>query len=69
VAKAEQVQGTAIPEGFNFLAIPQLRAEARQKLAAIQPRNLGQASRISGITPADIAVVMMYLKQASKLAT
>ena len=69
VARAEQVQGTAIPDWFNFLAVPQLRAEARQKLAAIQPRNLGQAGRISGITPADIAVLMMYLKEPSRLAT
>jgi tRNA uridine 5-carboxymethylaminomethyl modification enzyme len=62
VEKTDKVHGTKIPELFDFLGLPQLRAEARQKLARVQPRTLGQASRISGITPADIAVVMMYLK-------
>ncbi len=52
----------AIPETFNFRTIPHLRAEAREKLMKVQPRNLGQAGRISGITPADIAVLMLYVK-------
>jgi tRNA uridine 5-carboxymethylaminomethyl modification enzyme len=39
-----------------------LRAEAKEKLSRIRPTNLGQASRIGGITPADLAVVLMYLK-------
>ena len=38
--------------------------EARQKLQDIRPRNLGQASRVSGVSPADVAVLMIYLKQA-----
>ena len=52
----------AIPETFNFRAIPHLRAEAREKFIKVQPRNLGQAGRITGITPADIAVLMLYVK-------
>lgn len=51
-----------IPESFQYESIIQLRAEAREKLSTIKPRNLGQASRISGINPADLAVLMLYLK-------
>jgi tRNA uridine 5-carboxymethylaminomethyl modification enzyme len=51
-----------IPDGFDFHRIAQLRAEAREKLSAIGPADLGQASRISGITPADIALVMLHLE-------
>lgn len=68
IEKQDQVHAVNIPEHFNFLAVPQLRAEARQKLARVQPRNLGQASRISGITPADIAVLMLYVKEPQRLA-
>jgi tRNA uridine 5-carboxymethylaminomethyl modification enzyme len=50
-----------IPESFNYGSISQLRAEAREKLTRVRPRNLSQASRISGITPADLALVMVHL--------
>ncbi len=69
VQKAEKVQAVRIPETFDFAAIPQLRAEAREKLRRVQPRDLGQAGRISGITPADLAVVMLYLKEPGRMAT
>lgn len=68
IARQEQVHAVAIPEHFDFSAVPQLRAEAKQKLMRVQPRNLGQASRISGITPADIAVLMLYVKERHRLA-
>ena len=48
---------------LDYSAIGGLRLEARQKLDAIRPMNLGQASRVSGVSPADIAVLMVYLKQ------
>lgn len=51
-----------IPAHFHYESIVQLRAEAREKLSRIRPRNLGQAGRISGINPADLAVLMLYLK-------
>jgi tRNA uridine 5-carboxymethylaminomethyl modification enzyme len=54
-----------IPEGFDYAAIRHLRAEAREQLARIQPRTLGQAGRVSGITPADLALVVLAL-EASK---
>jgi tRNA uridine 5-carboxymethylaminomethyl modification enzyme len=50
-----------IPAAFSFESIAQLRTEAREKLTRIQPANLAQAARISGITPADIAMVMIHL--------
>ncbi len=69
IEKQAQIESLSIPETFNYRAIPHLRAEAREKLIRVQPRNLGQAGRISGITPADIAVLMLYLKEPSRLAT
>jgi tRNA uridine 5-carboxymethylaminomethyl modification enzyme len=54
-----------IPEGFDYAAVRHLRAEAREQLARIQPRTLGQAGRVSGITPADLALVVLAL-EASK---
>jgi tRNA uridine 5-carboxymethylaminomethyl modification enzyme len=49
-----------IPQGFDYARLTQLRAEAREKFQRIQPVNLAQASRISGITPADIALLMVH---------
>jgi len=51
-----------IPQGFDFSGVRHLRAEAREKLAAVQPRTLGQAGRVSGITPADLALVLVHLE-------
>lgn len=62
IVKLQKVDSVRIPEKFNFSAITQLRHEAREKLGRIGPSTVGQASRVSGITPADIAVLMMYLK-------
>lgn len=69
IERQEQVNGVAIPDHFDFFAIPQLRAEAKQKLSRIKPRDLGQASRISGITPADIAILILYVKEPHRLAS
>ncbi len=51
-----------IPDGFDYAAVRHLRAEAREQLARIQPRTLGQAGRVSGITPADLALVVLALE-------
>jgi tRNA uridine 5-carboxymethylaminomethyl modification enzyme len=60
-AKLETVERYLIPKDFNFLEMIGLSNEAREKLHRIQPSNLGQASRISGVSPADISVLMVAL--------
>lgn len=69
VQKQQKVQEVRIPETFNYIAIPQLRVEAKEKLSRVRPQNLGQAGRISGITPADLAVLMLYLDDPSRIAS
>ena len=63
--QAEQfrkMENKKMPDGIDYGAIDGLRLEARQKLSEIRPASLGQASRISGVSPADIAVLMVWLK-------
>jgi len=54
-----------IPDGFDYGKIAGLRSETRQKLSAVRPTSLGQAARISGITPADIAIISIWLSHRS----
>jgi tRNA uridine 5-carboxymethylaminomethyl modification enzyme len=61
VERFQRMESRAIPPHFDFAAVPQLRMEAKEKLGRIRPASLGQASRISGITPADLAVLLLYL--------
>lgn len=63
IEKAKKLEEKLLPEDINYLEIEGLRIEARQKLDKIRPKNLGQAGRISGVSPADIAVLMVYLKK------
>jgi tRNA uridine 5-carboxymethylaminomethyl modification enzyme len=69
IERQSKVQGMRIPETFDFAAIPQLRAEAKEKFSKVRPGNLGQAGRISGITPADLAVLAFYLRDPDRLAS
>ena len=62
VAEFEKLERHALPAGFDYSAIQGLRLEAREKLAEVRPLNLGQASRISGVSPADIAALMIALQ-------
>jgi tRNA uridine 5-carboxymethylaminomethyl modification enzyme len=62
VEKFQRMEHKSIPATFDYDAMPQLRIEAREKLRTVRPTNLGQASRISGLSPADLAVVLMYLE-------
>lgn len=66
IAKLAHVEETAIPADFDFSSVHGLRNEARQKLSKIRPQNLGQALRISGVSPADISVLMISLMRHSK---
>ena len=64
LAQAEQfkkLESKLLPENIDYHAIEGLRLEARQKLNAIRPENIGRASRISGVSPADITVLLIYL--------
>ena len=61
VERFQKMEDRVIPEHFDYSAIPQLRVEAKEKLGRIQPASIGQASRVSGITPADLAVLLFYL--------
>ena len=61
--KLESLDSHPIPEAFDFLSVVGLRNEAREKLKHHQPTNLGQASRISGVSPADISILLVSLKR------
>ncbi len=61
VERAKKMEEKLLPPEIDYLAIEGLRLEAREKLHRIRPLNLGQAERISGVNPADIAVLMVYL--------
>lgn len=63
VEQMRKLETTAMPEGIDYKTISGLRIEAREKLNKIRPMNLGQASRISGVSPADISVLIIYLEQ------
>ena len=62
IEKAKKLDEKKIPKDIDYYSISGLRLEAQEKLAQIMPENLGQASRISGVNPADIAVLMVYLR-------
>jgi tRNA uridine 5-carboxymethylaminomethyl modification enzyme len=63
VEQFRKLENRRIPEDIDYMTVPSLRIEARQKLIKFQPRNIGQASRISGVSPADISVLLVYLTQ------
>ena len=62
IEKLKHIDKIKLPEGFDFSAVKGLRSESTQKLIAIMPRTLGQASRISGVNPADISILMVHLE-------
>ena len=63
VAEFKKEEARLLPDGLDYNAIAGLRLEARQKLSEIRPMSIGQAGRISGVSPADIAVLLIYLEQ------
>jgi tRNA uridine 5-carboxymethylaminomethyl modification enzyme len=63
VERNASLEEKRLPDGIDYMKIGGLRTEAAEKLSEIRPANLGQASRISGVNPADIAVLLIYLKK------
>ena len=66
VAQFKKLETRKLPSNFDYSTVKSLRLEAVQKLNLYQPLNIGQASRISGVSPADISVLMVYLEQANR---
>ena len=66
VEQYKKMEKKAIPEDLNYDEVPSLRLEARQKLKLFRPVSVGQASRISGVSPADISVLLVYLEQYAR---
>jgi tRNA uridine 5-carboxymethylaminomethyl modification enzyme len=69
VTRFKTLEDKMIPDTFDYSLVPSLRLEARQKLGKIRPRTIGQASRISGVSPADISIVLIWLKRGVKAQT
>ena len=67
VAKTKKLENKLLPENLDYLNLKGISLEARQKLDKFKPHSIGQASRISGISPADISVLLIYLEQKNKL--
>ena len=68
VAQFKKLEGRKLPENFDYAQVNSLRKEVVQKLNKIQPSTIGQASRISGVSPADISVLMVYLERSKSEA-
>jgi len=64
VGRMKKLEDKNIPDSFDYATVPSLRLEARQKLTQIRPRTIGQAGRISGVSPADISILLIWLKRA-----
>ena len=61
VAKLQRMENIRIPDDFDFSKISSLSAEAKTKMTSVKPKTIAQASRISGVSPADINVLLIYL--------
>ena len=62
INKMEKLENLKIPTNFNYLNLKTISTEGKEKLNKIKPRSIGQASRISGVSPSDISVLLVYLK-------
>ena len=69
VARLKALEEKTIPASFDFLTVPSLRLEARQKLSKIRPQTIAQAGRISGVSPADISILLIWLKRSASVKT
>lgn len=69
IEKQKNVETLHIPDHIDYQLVPNLRNEAREKFMRVKPLNVGQAGRISGVTPADLTVLVIYLNSSSRMAT
>src|SRR5262249_15787392 len=69
IARFKDLEGKQIPGDFDYGGVPSLRREALQKLDQVRPRTIGQASRISGGSPADISILLVWLKRSAAAKT
>jgi tRNA uridine 5-carboxymethylaminomethyl modification enzyme len=69
IARFQGLESQIIPPDFDYASVPSLRHEARQKLGRIRPLTLGQAGRISGVSPSDVSMVMVWLRRQSRMST
>ena len=69
IERFRRLEDKPIPADLDYRSIPQLRAEAREKFDRVRPVSLGQAGRISGISPADIATLLIELKRRTRAST
>lgn len=67
VEQFKKLENKMIPEDIDYMEVPSLRIEARQKLEKFKPVSIGQATRISGVSPADVSVLLVYLSQYSNM--
>ena len=63
VERSKKMETKKIPEDLDYFAINGLASEAKQKLSSVRPLSVGQASRVSGVNPADISILLVYLEQ------
>jgi tRNA uridine 5-carboxymethylaminomethyl modification enzyme len=63
VRQAARLEAAALPDELDYAALAALRKEARQQLARVRPRTVGQAARVPGVTPADVAVLLVHLER------
>src|SRR5439155_21256800 len=66
VERFKNLEEKQIPDWLNYQTVPSLRTEARIKLEKIRPSTVGQASRISGVSPADIAILLVWMKRGAQ---
>jgi tRNA uridine 5-carboxymethylaminomethyl modification enzyme len=66
IQKVKNLEDKLIPDAFDYSKVPSLRLEARQKFTKLRPTTLGQAARISGVSPADVSILMIWLRRSAK---
>ena len=69
IARMERLETKLLPPDMDYASVPSLREEAREKLAAVRPRSVGQAGRISGVSPADVSVLLVWLEKERRAKT